>query len=85
MVVRALRGLDVPTNVVTDFDVLREEEPLRDIVEALGGAWITIQPDWKRLKSDVDNRRPDFSRENTIHKIQKVLTKSSGDVLAKKG
>jgi hypothetical protein len=84
MVVRALRGLDVPTNVVTDFDVLREEQPLRSIVEALGGAWNSVEAEWKALKTDVEGRRPDFSRENTIRKIQERLAKSSGDILAKK-
>jgi hypothetical protein len=37
MVVRSLRAVQVPVVVIADLDVLRDEQPLRAMVEALGG------------------------------------------------
>jgi ABC-type cobalamin/Fe3+-siderophores transport system ATPase subunit len=52
---RALRGIDVPARVICDIDVLREEQPLRNVVEALGGAWDQVASDWAIVRSDVDS------------------------------
>lgn len=56
VVARALDALDVPVRVVCDIDVLREENPLRAIVEQLGGLWADIEPDWRVVKSAVDSQ-----------------------------
>ena len=39
VVIKSLRDLEVPISVVTDFDVLNSEKPLRSIFEAVGGDW----------------------------------------------
>jgi hypothetical protein len=60
MVVRALRSVGVAVAAVADFDVLREEEPLKSIVEALGGRWDEISATWAGVKKaiDADTRVP---------------------------
>ena len=54
-VVDALRAVDVPVRAVADFDVLREEQPLRRLVEGLGGDWASVEPDWRVLKAALDS------------------------------
>ena len=36
VVISSLRNLDVPVHVIADFDILNNESPLKEIVEALG-------------------------------------------------
>lgn len=54
-VIEALRAVDVPVRAVADFDVLREKEPLRSIVQGLGGEWASVEDDWRVLKSALDS------------------------------
>jgi putative AbiEii toxin of type IV toxin-antitoxin system/OLD-like protein len=56
VVVEALRGLDVPVRVVCDIDALRDEQPLRRIVEALGGEWDAVKSDWQALSTAITLR-----------------------------
>jgi hypothetical protein len=60
LVIRALKQLEVPIAIVADFDVVREEEPLRSIVEAAGGDWTIIMKDWKEVKVAVDGKKPEL-------------------------
>jgi hypothetical protein len=55
-VVRALRAVGVPVRVIVDFDVLREERPLRDLVEILGGSWGEFLSDWNAIRSGISSR-----------------------------
>lgn len=54
-VISALMAVDVPVRVVADFDVLREEQTLRRIVEGLGGDWSAVQSDWTVVKAALDS------------------------------
>ena len=56
VVVDALRALDVPVRAICDIDVLRDEQPLRRIIEALGAEWDTVEPDWRVVKSTLDSQ-----------------------------
>lgn len=58
MVIRGLRNLDVPVTCVADFDALGEEQPLRRIVEAGGGDWAAVSPDWRLVKTSIDSKNP---------------------------
>lgn len=53
-VIGALSAVKVPVRVVCDFDVLRDEKPLRPIIEELGGDWSSIEADWKVVKKTID-------------------------------
>jgi hypothetical protein len=55
VVVRALRAVRVPVIVISDFDILREEQPLRDLVESLGGDWDVVEPLWRPLKASLES------------------------------
>jgi hypothetical protein len=54
ILVRALACLNVPVATIVDFDVLNNERPLRPIVEAHGGDWSQVEPDWLVLKEAVE-------------------------------
>ncbi|MDW5595287.1 AAA family ATPase [Conexibacter stalactiti] len=51
--VAALRPLGVPVAVVTDLDMLRAEQPLRGLVDGLGGDWARFESDARRLRALV--------------------------------
>jgi ABC-type cobalamin/Fe3+-siderophores transport system ATPase subunit len=51
--VAALRPLGVPVAVITDLDMLRDERPLRELVEGLGGEWSRFETDARRLRALV--------------------------------
>ncbi|MDP1740711.1 ATP-dependent endonuclease [Polaromonas sp.] len=61
MVVRALSAVGVPTVAVCDFDVLNDERPLRDIVEATGNDWTTVSSDWNVVNTAIGLKKPDLS------------------------
>ena len=54
-VLRALRSVEVPVHVVADFDVLRDRQPLKNIVEELGGNWSMIEPTWQIVTAAIDS------------------------------
>jgi hypothetical protein len=49
VVVGALKALDIPVATIADFDVLRDEQLLKRIVEGMGGDWSRFKPDWEVL------------------------------------
>jgi hypothetical protein len=73
VVIRALREVDVPIVAVTDFDVLSNERPLRDIVEATGGNWDSIQQDWSQVKSAIDTKKPELSASEVAKEIHEIV------------
>ncbi|MDJ1473377.1 ATP-dependent nuclease [Xanthocytophaga flava] len=77
VVIRALRSLNVPIAIITDFDVLNNINPLRSIYEELGGIWQTISSDWNNVKSAVDNQRPQLESEDVKQEINRILTEVS--------
>jgi hypothetical protein len=60
MVARALRAVGVNVAIVSDFDVLREEELLQSMVESLGSSWDQMSSLWREVKAgiDADTRTP---------------------------
>jgi hypothetical protein len=84
VVVEALRGLDVPVCVICDIDVLREEQPLRRIVEALGGDWEAVKSDWKTVRTEVNSRS--VSRRRIIdvrREVDEFLDSTEDEFLTK--
>ena len=58
--IKALKKLNVPIKVVSDFDVLNDTNPLKEIFEDLGGVWTDIENDWKIVKKEIEQKRPEF-------------------------
>jgi hypothetical protein len=83
VVVKALRGLGVPTAVVADFDVLQEEQDLSRIVESLGGNWSTIEHDWRLTKNAIGAKKPELSGLDVREKITEVMAAVSSEPLSK--
>ncbi|MGC2545270.1 MAG: AAA family ATPase, partial [Silvibacterium sp.] len=75
LAIRSLRGLDVPVSVVVDFDVLSSERPLRDIVDAVGGDWRLMEPDWRNIKNTIDGKKPELDTAEVRREIEGVLSK----------
>jgi hypothetical protein len=73
VVIKSLRDLEVPISVVTDFDVLNDEKPLRSIFEAVGGDWGSISSDWQQVKNAVDGMKPELATDEVKEKIETVL------------
>jgi energy-coupling factor transporter ATP-binding protein EcfA2 len=73
LVVRSLKEVDVPVRAVADFDILSEEQPLRDLVQALGGDWSLVEADWRIVKSAIDARKPELSSADVSSEIRRVL------------
>lgn len=78
VVVRALHELDVPVVAVADFDVLNNEQPLRGIVEAAGGDWALVQPDWAQVKAAIDVKKAEPTAAEVKADIEKVLSGVEG-------
>jgi energy-coupling factor transporter ATP-binding protein EcfA2 len=71
--VKALKKLDVPIRVVTDFDVLNDTNPLRDIFEELGGVWNDIENEWKLVKTSIDSKRPELEAQALKDEIEAIF------------
>ena len=76
-VVRALRKLNVPLSVVCDFDVLNNENPLKNIIEELGGGWSGIESDWKLIKGQIEQKKPELNTADVKKEIGKALDEIS--------
>ena len=72
-VIDALAAVDVPVRVVADFDVLREEQPLRRIVQGLGGNWSAVQSDWTVVKAALDSSVRAPSKGYVEEQLGKVM------------
>jgi hypothetical protein len=75
-VIGALRVMDVPIRVIADFDILRSEQPLRRIVENLGGDWSKVETNWSVVKAALDSE----SKSPPIGWVQGELDKTLKDV-----
>ena len=80
VVIKSLRDLEVPISVVTDFDVLNNENPLRSIFEAVGGNWTSISADWQQVKNAVDGMKPELATDEVKREIDTVLENISEPV-----
>jgi hypothetical protein len=76
-----LRKLGVPVKVVADFDVLREEEPLRSIFTSLGGDWSVVAEDWKQVESAVSRKKAQLDKADLEKAISDALKKVNGAVV----
>ncbi|MBN8586060.1 MAG: ATP-binding protein [Ignavibacteria bacterium] len=75
--IKALKKLDVPMHVVTDFDILNDENPFKEIIETLGGVWDNFKDDWRKIKIGIDGKRPELLKENLKEEIDKVFASIS--------
>jgi hypothetical protein len=74
MVIRALRELDVPLVCIADFDILNNERPLRDVVEAAGCGWDSVSSAWREVKNAIDGKKPELCSTEISDAITKILS-----------
>lgn len=81
--IKALNKLNVPLKVVADFDVLNNSNPLKDIFEDLGGIWTDIENDWKIVKREIEQKRPEFLTSDIKKEIETILNNTSERIFPK--
>ncbi len=77
-VITALKALNVKLVVVPDIDVLRDENVIKNIIEAKDGRWDDYVKDYKIINSDISNNKHNIKRE----KILEILNSSSENYLS---
>lgn len=75
VLVRALRALNVDVRVVSDFDLFESERPLRQIFEALGGNWKSVEDDWRAVRAAIGQRRSERPGTEVKSEIEVELAK----------
>lgn len=72
-VTKALRSLNIELVVIGDFDILNNENPLKDVVSNLGGNWDLIKDRWKMIKNSIDSKRPLLKTSDVKEQIGQIL------------
>jgi AAA domain, putative AbiEii toxin, Type IV TA system len=73
MVIRALKELDVPLVCITDFDILNNEHPLREIAESAGCNWESISSVWREVKNAIESKKPELSSSEVGNEIKTII------------
>lgn len=73
VVIKALEKMDVKLSVVTDFDVLNDLNPIKPIYEELGGNWSDVESDWKIVKNEIEQKRPELLTEELKQEILDIF------------
>ena len=79
----ALKALNVDIRIITDIDVLNNEDTIKGIASVLGADWNIIKDKYKILKSNINNIDNRISRESAKRDILEVLESSSDYKLSK--
>ena len=79
----ALKALNVDIRIITDIDVLNNEDTIKGIASVLGADWNIIKDKYKILKSNINNIDNRISRESAKRDILEVLESSSDSKLSK--
>lgn len=81
--IKALKKLNVPIKVVSDFDVLNDTNPLKEIFEDLGGNWGEVEKDWKIVKKEIEQKRPEFLTSDLKQDIENTFNSTSERIFPK--
>jgi hypothetical protein len=80
-VLRALHAVAVPVALVADFDVLRGEALLKEIVQELGGQWAHLATDWRAVTATIEQGGSAPSITVVREQILKVLDQATDATL----
>ena len=81
--VKALKKLNVPMKVVSDFDILNDINPIKEVFENLGGNWRTIEADWNLVKKEIEQKRPEFLTADVNKEITTILSSTTDRIFPK--
>lgn len=73
VVIKALKKIDVPTVVITDFDVLRDKNEFKSIIEELGGTWDSFEQSWQRVSNSINQRKNQLEKDELKVKIDELF------------
>lgn len=82
-VIKALKKLNVPISSICDFDVLNDQNPLKDIFEESGGKWEDIEKEWKIVKQAIESKRPELEVKELKDEIDNIFDSVSGKIMPK--
>jgi predicted ATP-dependent endonuclease of OLD family len=82
-VIKALRKLNVQLKVVPDFDVLNDINPIKEIYQDLGGEWLYVESDWKLVKKEIEQKRPEFLTSDLKKKIDDIFVSTTERIFPK--
>lgn len=71
--IKALKNLNVPLKVITDFDILNDINPFKEIFEDLGGEWKDIENDWNIVKKEIEQKRPEYLTKDIKTEIEDIF------------
>ncbi len=83
IVIKSLTKLNVPIKVVSDFDVLNDINPLKEMFEELGGVWTDVENDWNIVKTSIEQKRPELETQDVKKEIDKVFQSTSDRIFSK--
>lgn len=83
VVIKALEKMDVKLSVVTDFDVLNDLNPIKPIYEEMGGNWGDVESDWKTVKTEIEQKRPELLTDELKKEILDIFDSTSDRVFPK--
>jgi ABC-type branched-subunit amino acid transport system ATPase component len=84
VIVKAMRALKVPVVSILDFDVLNNDQPLRRIIEAHGGDWLSFSADWTAVKKAVEASPRFLGGDKFKKEVNAVLaTITAGNAVSK--
>lgn len=75
--------MNVPIRVVSDFDVLNDVNPLKEMFEDLGGVWTDVEVDWKLVKTSIEHKRPELETQDLKREIDKVFQSTTERIFPK--
>lgn len=68
-----LRELDVPTSVIADIDLLKEENTCKELYETMGGDWTEVSGHFNAIRNAVEQRRPPLNAEQVAGLVRAKL------------
>lgn len=81
--IKALKKLNVQLNVIVDFDVLNDTNPLKEIFEYLGGDWSEVDADWRLVKNEIEQKRPALLASELKKEISDIFSSTTERIFPK--
>lgn len=82
-IAQALREIGVRVKVVADIDLLNDGVMMERFVSALGGDWVALEPQWRRLDAAVRSGVKALSGDEIKSAITKSISDSPAGALPK--
>ena len=79
-VVNSLKALNVKTVVVSDIDILNDEQTFKDLVMQMGLSWDNLGGHWNSVNQYIKEQRAQLDTEDVKKQIKEVLDKVSVNV-----